>query len=65
MFGDAAKMDLVRLAIPRRLYTDAHLSYVAETVFAAASLARSLCGYRIVRRRRCSGTSARPLKRSV
>jgi len=48
MFGDAAKMDLVRLAIPRRLYTDAHLSYVAETVFAAASLSRSLCGYRIV-----------------
>jgi tryptophanase len=48
MFGDAAKMDLVRLAIPRRLYTDAHLSYVAETAFAAASLARSLCGYHIV-----------------
>ncbi|HEY4640983.1 MAG TPA: tryptophanase [Thermoanaerobaculia bacterium] len=48
MFGDAAKMELVRLAIPRRLYTDAHLSYVAETVFAAASLSRSMCGYHIV-----------------
>ncbi len=49
MFGDAAKMDLVRLAIPRRLYTDAHLAYVAETAYAAASLARSLCGYKIVK----------------
>ena len=41
-------MDLVRLAIPRRVYTQSHIDYVAEAVIAVASARASLRGYRIV-----------------
>jgi tryptophanase len=44
----AATMDLVRLAIPRRTYTQSHIDYVIEVVTDVASRSASLPGYRIV-----------------
>jgi len=43
-----AAMDLVRLAIPRRTYTQSHIDYVIEVCTEVAARARELCGYRIV-----------------
>jgi tyrosine phenol-lyase len=43
-----AGMELVRLAIPRRLYTQSHLDYVADVVTAVAAKRSDLHGYRIV-----------------
>ena len=42
-----AAMDLVRLAIPRRTYTQSHIDYVVEVVTAVAAGADRLRGYRI------------------
>ncbi len=43
-----AAMDLVRLAIPRRTYTQSHIDYVIEVVADVARRASTLPGYRIV-----------------
>jgi tryptophanase len=43
-----AAMDLVRMAIPRRTYTQSHIDYVIEVVAAVAARASELRGYRIV-----------------
>jgi tryptophanase len=43
----AAAMDLVRLAIPRRVYTQSHIDFVAEAVIYVAERAATLRGYRI------------------
>jgi tryptophanase len=43
----APSMDLVRLAIPRRVYTQSHIDFVAEVVIAVAAKAKDLRGYRI------------------
>jgi tyrosine phenol-lyase len=43
----AGPMDLVRLAIPRRVYTQSHIDYVAEVVLLVASRKDRLRGYRI------------------
>jgi tryptophanase len=42
-----AAMDLVRLAIPRRTYTQSHIDYVIEVVVAVAQRAGELRGLRI------------------
>jgi tryptophanase len=43
----APAMDLVRLAIPRRVYTQSHIDYVAEAVIYVARMKDQLTGYRI------------------
>ena len=43
-----AAMDLVRLAIPRRTYTQSHIDYAIEVVTAVAERAGRLRGMRIV-----------------
>ncbi len=45
---EAAPMDLVRLAIPRRTYTQSHMDYVIEVCQRLAERAHRLPGYRIV-----------------
>ena len=43
-----APMDLVRLAIPRRTYTQSHVDYVIEVCAAVAERRDELRGFRIV-----------------
>ena len=43
-----AAMDLVRLAIPRRVYTQSHIDFVAEAVIYVAAMKDTLRGYRMV-----------------
>jgi tryptophanase len=43
-----AAMDLVRLAVPRRTYTQSHVDYVIEVCSAVAARAHELRGLRIV-----------------
>jgi tryptophanase len=44
---EPATMELVRLALPRRVYTQSHVDYVAEVVISVASRAAELTGFRI------------------
>lgn len=43
-----AAMELVRLAFPRRMYTQSHVDYLAEVILAVNEQRASLPGYRIV-----------------
>lgn len=43
-----ARMELVRLAIPRRVYTQSHIDYVTEVVIDAFAHRETLPGFRII-----------------
>ena len=45
MFGQHSKMELVRLAIPRRVYTRSHLEYVAEVTGRIFEKRHTMKGY--------------------
>jgi tryptophanase len=45
---EPAALDLVRLAVPRRTYTQSHIDYVIEVCTRVAERAHELRGYRIV-----------------
>ncbi len=47
MFGAAAKMDLVRLAIPRRVYTQSHIDYVVEVILEVWKKRKHIQGLRL------------------
>ncbi len=47
MFAAAAKMDLVRLAIPRRTYTQSHIDYVIEVILAVWQRREAIRGMRL------------------
>lgn len=44
-----ARLELLRLALPRRVYTQAHIDYVVEVAERVAARAASLPGYRILK----------------
>ncbi len=48
MFGAAARMDLVRLAIPRRVYTQSHIDYVVEIILQVWKKRSSIRGFRLL-----------------
>ena len=45
---EPAPHELVRLALPRRVYTQSHVDYVGEVIAAVATRTDSLRGFRIV-----------------
>jgi len=47
MFGAAAKMDLVRLAIPRRVYTQSHMDYVVEVILEVWNKRQAIQGLKL------------------
>jgi len=47
MFGGATKMDLVRLAIPRRVYTQSHIDYVVEVILDVWKKREQIVGLRL------------------
>src|SRR5512143_111807 len=47
MFGAAAKMDLVRLAIPRRVYTQSHIDYVVEVILEVWRRRQQIAGLKL------------------
>ncbi len=48
MFAESAQMELVRLAIPRRVYTQSHVDYVIEVIIDVFKRRNELKGVKIV-----------------
>ncbi len=48
MFGEHAKHELLRLAIPRRVYTQSHIDYVVEAILEVNGRKQELRGFEIV-----------------
>ena len=48
MFGAAARHELLRLAIPRRVYTQSHIDYVVEAILEVNERKREIRGMEIV-----------------
>jgi tryptophanase len=48
MFGAHARNELLRLAIPRRVYTQSHIDYVVEAILEVNARKETLSGYEIV-----------------
>jgi tyrosine phenol-lyase len=48
MFGEHATMDLVRLAIPRRVYTQSHIEYVVEVILDVWRRRHKIAGYQLI-----------------
>ena len=48
MFAKAARMDLVRLAIPRRVYTQSHIDYVVEVILEVWEHREQIGGLKLV-----------------
>ena len=48
MFGAHAEMDLVRLAIPRRVYTQSHIDYVVEVILEVWKRRAEIRGLKLV-----------------
>jgi tryptophanase len=48
MFGEKARHELLRLAIPRRVYTQSHVDYVVEAILEVNERKASLRGFEIV-----------------
>ena len=47
MFAEAAQMDLVRLAIPRRVYTQSHVDYLVEVILEVFRRREQIRGLRL------------------
>jgi tyrosine phenol-lyase len=48
MFGEAARHELLRLAIPRRVYTQSHIDYVVEAILEVNQRKEAIRGMEIV-----------------
>jgi tyrosine phenol-lyase len=48
MFGEHAQHELLRLAIPRRVYTQSHIDYLVEAILEVNARKQELRGFRIV-----------------
>ncbi len=48
MFGDKARHELLRLAIPRRVYTQSHIDYLVEAILEVSDRRESIRGFEIV-----------------